>query len=196
MKIQLSILISIFSFSLNGCASQQIGNDGRLTASSNPMTQFFLGKIQRSSMSGQLYGPAFESLVRRTNTGAGIKECVFQEGKAFVTEMISTANPLVYTVSDSGGFSAGSLRYENEHLEAWSYDVDVLKPMKGKITGDLAEGRGGRIYPDGKMRIVKAWNNQVLISESYESISESEYLSRLPSATPSDMVDLINQNCR
>jgi hypothetical protein len=182
---------------LSACASTR--NTRRTASADSAKSQFFLGKIQRSSVNGaQKYGPPFESLVRRTvDIQAGkIKECVFQENKAFITDMSKGENPLIFTVKDRGGFSEGDLIMEDETASAWSYDVKVLKPKSGKITGSLDTGYGARIFPDGSMEIRKIWSDQVLIFEIYHSISESEYLDRLKTMAPAEMADLVAKECR
>jgi hypothetical protein len=183
MKIPILISLSVFLISINAFST------------TTSVTQFFLGKVQRSSMDQRPFGPAFESLVRRTTNGTTVKECVFQEGKAFISEMAVTNSFLVFSVSDLGNFTSGNLMYEDENLSAWSYDINVLKPSSGKITGSLSNGHGGRIFPDGTMKIIKIWNNQVMITENYSSIEESEYLKRLPSVVPKEMAEVVISHC-
>lgn len=193
-------LLIVPLLSLSGCASRPAASESReVSSTTSDQIQFFKGQIQRSSLDGrQKYGPSFESIVRRVvdqNKGR-ILECVFQDGKIFVTEMIRTRDPLVYSVHDLGGFSSGHLTMETATAQAWSYDVDVLKPMTGKISGSLAEGNGARIFPDGRMEIRKTWNHQVLISEKYASISEEQYLNRLAEIAPSLRTDVVERNCK
>ena len=194
------VLLLISTLPMQACASTRAASESRAIATASPtQVQFFVGQIQRGSLDGQnKYGPPFESVVRRAidPKEGKILECVFQEGKAFITEMARTANPLVYKVNDMGGFSTGTLIMETEAAQAWSYDVDVLKPMIGKITGSLNEGNGARILPGGRMEIRKIWNNQMLISESYSAITENEYLTRLPSITPGSQADLVAEMCK
>lgn len=194
------VLLLISTLPMQACASTQDASESRTIATASPaQVQFFVGKIQRGSLDRKTkYGPSFESVVRRTidPKEGKILECVFQEGKVFITEMDRTNNPLVYNVNDLGGFSTGTLVMETEAAQAWSYDIDVLKPMTGKITGSLSERNGARILPDGRMEITKIWNNQMLISESYSAVSENEYLTRLPSITPGPQADIVAKMCK
>jgi hypothetical protein len=67
------------------------------------------------------------------------------------------------------------LTFNDESLSSWSYNIDVLSPNKGKITGELPE-RGAKIDEIvGTMVIRKIWDGQVLISETYNSISKEAY---------------------
>jgi hypothetical protein len=86
----------------------------RKTSASDIKQQFFTGTIQRSSFNGQTkYGPAFASLVRRSlDLESGrIIECVLQEGKFFVTEILRTDLPLVFEAKDLSGSFVGKLLY-------------------------------------------------------------------------------------
>lgn len=187
MKLKILTIPFLF-FSIQVCAACASLGERAIASSDSP--QFYLGQIQRMSLSGQPYGPSFESLVRRIvdKENGKIFECVFQEGKVFVTEMSRTDKPLQYAVKDFGGYSSGFLNLEDESASAWSYNVDVLKPYNGKITGSLADGKGARIYPDGRMEITKVWNNQMLIVEKYHSISGQEYQTKIESILLTDEV--------
>lgn len=161
--------------------------------------QFYVGTVQRYDYAGsRKIGPAFESLVRRT-IGDGervIKECVWQEGELFTVELRRTSEPLIYEVIDKNGFLQGRLVFEDATLAAWSYGIEVLKPYKGKISGSLADGNGGRIHPDGRMDIRKMWNRQMLIVEEYWAISEDEYKKRLDGLVISELDIHKLKSCR
>ena len=116
--------------------------------------------------------------------GDKVVECVLQEGKVFVTTMNRTSDPLVYTAEDLSGSFTGHLIYEDASLLAWSYDIQVTKPMSGQIKGDLGAGSGARINPQtGQMQIIKIWNNQVRIQEKYNAISQDEFIKKFDAAT-------------
>lgn len=199
MKTKLSFT-AILLLSLQACAGYSAhwtatpASVGSLAAH-EAQIQFFKGRIQRSSLDGKtLYGPSFESVVRRmTDPQSGrITECVFQGGKAFVTWMTPTAAPLVYTAADADNSFSGFLTYADSSLRAWSYDINVTKPVEGSITGRLAEGNGARINAEkNQMQITKIWNNEMKIREEYISFSENDYLTwfeQLPAAVKNQTV--------
>ena len=198
MKLNFMSLISVAAFSLPACASTQSrGEEARtIDSATNIQIQFFKGSIQRGSLDGKiLYGPAFDSIVRRQVDliGGKIIECVFQEGKVFVSEMTRTAEPLIFAATDASGSFSGKLVFEDASALAWSYDIQVTKPSPGHITGSLADGNGARIQSNNcEMMITKIWNDQVRIHEEYTSITENEYnefLNHLPaSSLPDDVV--------
>lgn len=179
------------------CVSTEKRAPVRKMAMFSRSVRYYSGQIEVTSMDGLKKFAAYPSLVRRSveSERGRILECVFQQGKAFVTEMSKTKQPLVYNVRDLGGFSTGRLIMEDGMLNAWSYEIDVLKPQKGKITGNVKDHKGGRIYPDGHMTIQKVWNEQSLISESYEMISEEAYQKRLAEVVPADFPEASRRLC-
>ena len=184
MRLQLLSLLILAS-----CTSAPAVQSGYASRamSGTLTTQFFIGKIQRSSLDGsQKYGPQFDSLVKRTvdREHHKIQECVFQEGKAFVTQMTPTEVPLQFNVQDNGGFSKGFLIFKDDSLAAWSYNVDVVKPFVGKVTGSLADGNGAQIKDDGKMEIKKIWNGNMLIHEIYSPATLGQYQDLLKTMAP------------
>jgi hypothetical protein len=197
MKLNFVSFIVMIAFSLPACASTPSLATGNRDIDSvvRLQIQFFKGNIQRSSVDGKTpYGPQFESVVRRQvdlNIGK-IIECVFQEGKVFISEMTRTSDPLIFSATDTAGSFNGNLVFEDADALAWSYDIQVTKPSPGRITGSLADGNGARIQPNtGKMTITKIWNDQVRIQEEYSAITETEYsnfLSQLPSSSLSSDV--------
>jgi hypothetical protein len=140
--------------------------------------QYFSGNIQVSSVDGKIpYGSSYPSISRRIVDfeGGSVNECVFQKGKLFITVMTRTGNPLIFTANDSEGSFKGVLMFGDESLSSWSYDIEVFAPNKGKITGKLPD-KGAKIdEAAGTMTIKKVFNNQVLISEEYKSISKEDY---------------------
>ncbi len=160
--------------------------------------QFFRGKIQRTSIDGKVpYGPAFDSVVRRNidlTTGI-IVECVFQEGKVFEATMTRSSEPLIFEATDSSKSFTGKILFENPSALAWSYDLQLIKPRAGQITGKLSEGNGARIDPSkGTMVITKFWNKQVRIHEEYTAISAEEYTT-LVSNLPKPLVSEVSKLC-
>lgn len=180
MKIKAEFILVLFLAACKsfGTATVERGFD----STANFSTQFYIGKIQRSSLDEmQMYGPKFDSLVKRIvdkNNGK-IQECVFQEGKAFLTILKRTTNPLEFEVQDTTKFTKGYLIFSDETLSSWSYNIEVVKPIVGKITGLLSEGNGAKISSDGKMEIRKIWDNKMLIHEIYNPISEAQYRDHL-----------------
>lgn len=138
--------------------------------------QFFKGKVQRTSMRGEKYGPAFESFVRRTVIDGQFTECVYQEGKAYTVTLAKTANPTVFDVTDKLGYSTGKMIYADERMHAWRYDIQVLRPNKGKITGT------GSFKADGGITTKKMWNNELIILEDYKLITRDEYMREIPAS--------------
>lgn len=162
-------------------------------------TEYYEGQIQRSSLDGaQKYGPAFKSLVKReinSETGV-ITECVFQEGRGFVNLLRRIENSRVYKLEDLGGYSEGRVIMGDDEGRTWSYDIKVLNPMKGTITGNLENGHGAKIEKDGSLEIKKIWSQQMLISESYTPISKKAYEVKLESYLPASPSQDIETNCR
>lgn len=192
-------IISVF-FVLPACASTSANNLTRL-AGTRAQEQHFSGTVQRTSADGHTpYGPPFSSLVKRTMSAdsAQVTECVLQEGKVFVTELTRTAEPLVYTVTDSAGSFTGRLIFEDKSLMAWSYDIRVLKPQPGQILGGLRDGNGARIDArTGQMTITKIWNGQVRLREDYKAISREEYNKAFDAVThgtaPSEIIAICRE---
>lgn len=168
-------------------------------ANNAPESQFFSGSVQMGSADGTIpYGPSYTSLVHRIvdKKNDHITECVSQQGATYVTEIDSTLKPLVFSVRDTTGNFTGTVTYSDQTLSAWSYDISVLKPQPGRITGNLP-AMGGRIDAmTGKMSIKKLWNNSVLFSEGYEAVSESRYKAELVNMVGQEKAAEVNRLCR
>lgn len=198
-----SVSAIILLFSLQACAAGPVHRSATLASNgftAESQAKFFKGRIQRSSLDGKtLYGPSFESVVRRMidPQSGRITECVFQDGKAFVTWMTPTTNPLVYTAQDAGESFTGYLIYGDSSLTTWSYDINVTKPVAGRITGRLADGNGAKINTEtNQMQITKIWNDQMKIHEQYEALSENEYLTWFEQLPVSAKTETVLNSCR
>ena len=93
-------------------------------------------------------------------------------------------NDLVFKAQDTEKSFQGTLTYPDKSLSAWSYDLDVSKPQQGKLSGNLPDNGGKIDQKTGILSIRKLWNNEVLITEKYNPVSESEYEDKLSALVP------------
>ena len=194
IKLKMQFVSILF---LAACASSRPAQGDRIIQANVQVfeVQFYQGQIQRSSLNGAImYGPKFESIVKRIvdKQHGKIQECVFQEGKAFLTILNKTEQPLQFEILDPAGFSKGKLIFSDETLTSWSYDIEVIKPIIGKISGQLSDGNGAKIFSDGKMEIKKVWDNKMLIHEIYNQITEDQYRQYLKNITTAAISNVCN----
>jgi hypothetical protein len=195
LKFEKFFLVPVAVLILSSCAS-----DRKLqSASSAPEVQYFAGKIQVSSFDGKIpYGPPYDSTVRRiVNAQDGmIEECIIQKNRLFYTIISRTSVPLVYDAIDTDGSFSGKLTYTDPTLSSWSYDIQVVTPNKGTISGSLPD-YGAVIDPSNKkMKIKKIWEKTTLITESYDPTGAGYYHDKLNAAKIANPELIVKENCK
>lgn len=159
MKILALILVLV------GC-SHQVVEDTKV--------EYYVGKIQRGSLTGQPYGPSVPSYVIRRVEDKRVIECVWQEKQKFVVYLNQTDEPQIYSVGDTTGGLGGQIKYNNAEHRSWTYDIQVIKPHAGRVTG------AGELTAENGMKILKRWNEQMQISETYTRVKQDEFLRQSP----------------
>jgi hypothetical protein len=172
-----------------------------------PEVQYFAGKVQVSSADGKIpYGPPYESIVRRRVSALDgmVEECVLEKNKLFYTIITRTKEPLVFDAVDTDGTFSGKLIYSDTSLSAWSYDIQVVSPAKGTITGKLPEYGAVIDEGSGTMNIKKIWtgkdkdgkDSSVLLTQHYEKSDASSYFEKLKAAKIANPELVIRENCK
>lgn len=200
IKFFQSLFLSPFLLlSFSACAFSNLKAGTTQSLKSGLEEQFFAGKIQTSSVNGVTpYGPPYDSLVHRIvdHKVSTIIECVYQQGRMFNTTMKRTSNPLAFSVHDSDDSFSGVLTFADETLSSWSYDINVLKPNQGKISGQLPDYGAKIDLKEKTVLIKKIWNQQVLITERYQVIDQAMYSEQLAKNKALNPTLVIPNDCR
>ncbi|MBT6324694.1 MAG: hypothetical protein HOJ35_01895 [Bdellovibrionales bacterium] len=167
MQRYLLILLTFFSISILG---------------SEIDIKYYSGYSQFSSIDGaEIYGPKEFKIIKREvhlDLSKIIETIYKSNGTSIITNFSRINDSFSYNVSDLDESFNGIIEFESSELNSWSYNLDIIKPEVGKITGARPD-YGAIIDDDGTINILKIWNDSVLVSEEYKEITLNNFLTEL-----------------
>ena len=124
MRQYLLILLTFFSTSILG---------------SEVDIKYYSGYSQFSSIDGSvIYGPKEFKIIKREvhlDLSKIIETIYERNGTSIITNFLRINDSFSYNVSDLDQSFNGIIEFESSELNSWSYNLDVIKPEIGKITG-------------------------------------------------------------
>lgn len=178
MKTSNTCLLLGFAF-LAGCA----GTPAVRRADS---TAYYFGTVKYSSLDGRMpFGKTRSAAKREISAGGAlVVETVTEPGRSpsmpaqtFTTRITRRGETLVYDAADDEKTFTGTVTFSGPGLEAWTYDIKLVKG--GELTGS------GKLTPEGLSAVkVMAGPDEVKITEELKTVSQDEYAREIEEMRP------------